>query len=354
MSSTLPTKMALLVGIALSISATLGVAHIEQLRQQDRFDRKADSLRFVLQRNFDTAFQVTNAVGGFFAFAETITDEKFALFSEQVLQNSPGVLSVGLAEHIPHNDRSDFEASLAQRGAIYPFIWEENHNRVPVLEDYIVTTYLEPLEQRQGILGYNHTSYWQRKLAIDRSQQSKVMSTTTQVRLPESGDSAMEGFVVYQPVYRNNPTDEANFIGFVYSTFHVEDAIAAAIEELDWQDVDFYLYDLDIDRLDSALLKGLDSLDERFSIAYDSHSQAIAANPNATELARINRKVLGRGCPYGQGWTACIRTINLKGREWSGVILPPPTSFGESVWTTLIIGLLLTSVAPISLGWRLL
>jgi diguanylate cyclase (GGDEF)-like protein len=358
-SSTLPTQLVLAVGISLSIAATGAIARVEQLRQKDRFDRKADSLGFVLQRNFDNAFRVTHAVAGFFSFSENVTPEKFTQFSEQALRDLPGVLRVGFAQYIPHHGRAKFEASLARRGAVYPFVWQGNYDRVSPLEAYIVTSYVAP--ENLALLGYNHTSSWQRKWAIDRAQNSSVMSATTQVELPESGVSVAEGFVVYQSIYNHNvsfhnATDATHFRGVVYSSFYVEDAIATAIKELNWYGVSFYLYDLDIDRLDSALSKGLDSLDERLSIAYDSTLDSILANSNranganGAKRAPLDLDALNRGCPYSQDWTACIRTLNLRGSEWSILILPAKPPILESVWTTFSIGLLLTFLLALYLG----
>ncbi|MEM1171309.1 MAG: EAL domain-containing protein [Cyanobacteria bacterium P01_H01_bin.35] len=351
-SSMLPTQLALLLGISVSIMVAWRVNEIEQSQQRDRFSRKADNLGFVLQQSFDNASLVTKAISGLFSSMDTITAEQFAQFSTYLLPNSPGILSVGFAEYVPHAQRLEFEARLGQRGAKYPFIWQGSHNPVPQLEEYIVTTYIEPFDQRQDLLGYNHRGDWQRSWAIDRARQGQVMSTTNQVQLPKSGYLATKGFVVYQPIYQNNEQDEAEFVGVVYSTFNVEDVIIAAIRDLDWLNVSFYLYDLDIDRLDSALIKNLKSLDDRLAIAYHSDSQAIVTNPDAPEIVKINHHVIAQGCPYGQDWTACIRTLNLGWSEWSVVLLPPQPSVHHSVWNTLLIGLLLTLTLTLYL-WML-
>ncbi|MGB0563760.1 MAG: sensor domain-containing diguanylate cyclase, partial [Spirulinaceae cyanobacterium] len=345
MSSRFPMRFALVLGVILSISAAWGIERVERSRQKEQFENKANSLSNFLQQDFDRAADSTHALAGFFTFTEEVTPERFTQFSQRILHDSPGLLSVGFAESVSHSERSQLEAKLKEHDALYPFIWEDDYHRAPLSEDYIVTTYVEPFEQRQALLGYNHSSDWQRHSVIERASQIDMMMTTNHVQLPQPGYPVDAGFIVYQPLYQSDRPDLQKFIGVVYSTFQVEDAITTVVQDLDWQNVSFYIYDLDLDRLDSALVKELDSLEQRLVIAYNGQTQAILPDPTSNANSRLQH------CPYSRDWTACLRTLNLQGREWSVLILPPQNVYlPGSVWMVLSIGLLLTLTLTLYLG----
>ncbi|MEM8642125.1 MAG: EAL domain-containing protein [Cyanobacteria bacterium P01_G01_bin.54] len=339
-------RLALVLGIGLSVSAAWGIERIERSRQREQFESKANSLGNFLQQSFDRAADATNALGGFFTVAEEITPEEFTQFSQRILKDSPGLLTVGFAKRVTESARLDFEADLQQNSAPYPFIWDGAHRRAAPAEEYIVTTYIEPFDQHQALLGYNHASDWQRYSVIERASQADMMMTTNTVQLPPPTYPVDTGFVVYQPLYQGDHPDSQTFTGVAYSTFQVEDAINTVIQDLDWQAVSFYIYDLDLDRLDSALVKGLDSLEQRLVVAYDGKTQAMVA---ANALAKPHNHP--RHCPYSREWTVCLQTLTLQGREWSVLILPPARAYlPGSVWMTLTIGLLLTLTLTLYLG----
>lgn len=351
----IPVVLTSIVGLGLSGVATFKIAQREQVQHQQEFERQADRLAFVLQRNLDNASRVARSLGGLFEASDEITTGEFTTFSSRVLQDSPSILSVGFARRIAQFQRDRFEQDLMRRGIPHPFIWEGDRTETltlsPQSEEYYPTTYIEPLQQRSQLLGYNHNADWRRRVAIEQARDSNVTVTTNRVTLPGLDRRVSRGFVVYHPLYQQGADNEStakrreNFLGVVYSVVQIDRAILASLQELDWQHLDFYLYDTDLDRLESALVKGLTTIDRRFLLFYDARTQKMVEDPHLAQLSRLfSNNENHRHCPYSPDWTVCIRTLNLQGLEWSVLILPNQkfSGFPRSAGMTFAIGLLVT------------
>ncbi|MBP0016219.1 MAG: EAL domain-containing protein [Cyanobacteria bacterium SBLK] len=346
----IPVVLTPIIGLGLSGVTTFKIAQREKVQHQQEFERQADRLAFVLQRNLDNASRVARSLGGLFEASEEITVEEFSTFSERILQESSSLLGVGFARRIPQSQRDRFEEDLTRRGIPHPFIWEGDRTETlepsPEGDEYYPTTYIEPLEQREQLLGYNHYADWRRRVAIEQARDSNVTVTTSRVTLPSPNHRVSRGFIVYQPLYKQGVDNEENFLGVAYSVVQIDRAILASLQELDWQHLDFYLYDTDLDRLESALVKGLTAIERRFLLFYDARSQKTVEDPHLAQISRLFGKHENqRHCPYSQDWTMCIRTLNLQGLEWSVLILPNEkfSGFPRSAGMTFAIGLLVTA-----------
>ncbi|MGK7924789.1 MAG: EAL domain-containing protein [Spirulina sp.] len=353
----LPVGLTLSIGITLSGVATWGVDRAWRSQRQQDFERQADRLAFVLKRNLERASHIARSLGGLFEASEEITPEEFSIFSRRILQDSPSILGVGWAQRVPLSQRDRFEKELTRREALHAFIWEGDRTKTanlsPSAEEYFPTTYIEPFPQRSHLLGYNHNADWRRRAAIKQARDSNVTVATSRVTLPSPNHHISRGFIVYQPLYAPGSDNEStakrreNFLGVVYSVVEIDKAILTALKELDWQHLDFYLYDTDLDRLESSLVKGLTEIERRFLLFYDARAQQAIDDPKLARISRLLTKNRGgRHCPYSQDWTVCMRTLNLQGLEWSVLILPNDkfSGFPRSVGMTLAMGLFITFV----------
>ncbi|MDY7014467.1 MAG: CHASE domain-containing protein, partial [Cyanobacteriota bacterium] len=143
----LPVWFVLVIGIA--ISATLaGTAYQwERAKTREKYARRADAIALSLQRNLDDAENVARAVAGLYTVSDRVSRDEFARFSQQILRNATGILSIGFAPRIPARDRPNYEQQQGQP------IWEwASQNEGEALEkipagdraDYYPTTYIEP------------------------------------------------------------------------------------------------------------------------------------------------------------------------------------------------------------------
>ena len=342
----LPVGFTLAVGISLSILAALKVKEIERSQQRQEFERQADNLTFLLQRDLDNASRIARSLGGFFASTDGITSGQFTKFSEQLLQDSPGIASIGFAQQVSDAERESFENQLSRQGVVPPFIWERNDlsqiGQSPRKEEYVVTAYIYTVNSNHTLLGYDHSSDWQRQSAIARARDSEIMVTANSVSLAHDSDSSSPDFIIYQPLYsrevQTSSMEELReyFVGVSYIEFTIKDAAIAALNTLNWQNLSFYLYDLDIDRLESALGKDLNNLDSGFLLFYDAETGETIDRSHplqSSDFPHSHRSNLS--CPYSKDRTACLRTLNLQNREWSVLILPNMTPYALS-WAVLM------------------
>ncbi|MEM9541082.1 MAG: CHASE domain-containing protein [Cyanobacteria bacterium P01_E01_bin.42] len=348
-----PVWLVSIAGLSLSLGATVFVTRGERSRIREQFDRRADNFAFALQRNLDDASQVARSLSGFYKASDRVTPDKFREFSSQILRNTPGILGVGYAPQIGQSERATYEKKQDIK------IWQsgEAKEREPASEMplYFPSTYLEPRDALQSRFGYNHLAEWQRKAAIERARDTSVLSTARSF-LPNL--STDKEFIIYVPAYDRSKSLETRedrqsaFFGVAYTVFQVEHFVRTALKGLNSNRYDLYLYEMPVDRLESALNKGLDSPKERFLIAYSTEREKFIRD---VESAKIDQLLAHspnhRHCPYSQDWTVCIRTVNLEDREWSLLILPKTAfsgTFGK-LSGTFAIGILSTSILVVYL-----
>lgn len=170
------------------------------------------------------------------------------------------------------------------------------------------------------------------------------------------------GFLFYQPVKgRESPS------GVVFALYPKSDFFRTALASLNLRDLDIYLYDLSVDRLDSQLQKP--SLDSRegFLMGYAAKERQLFDrvsnpppprkplesywNPRRPQREEEAGYPLPETCPYSSDRTACMRSINVADREWT-ILVVPNSSWNRVPWAslaTLAIGSLGTSVLVVYL-----
>ncbi|MGK7924788.1 MAG: CHASE domain-containing protein [Spirulina sp.] len=343
-----PVGLVFIVGIGLSATMVGLVNRWERSRIREQFDRRADNLAFALQRNLDDVSQVARSFSGLYKATDRVNAEEFHEFSQQVLRNAPGILGVGYAQKLTREERITYEKTRSLK------IWQSRDGKerkiAPEMSEYLPSTYLEPRESLQPFLGYNHWGEWQRKAAIEKARDTSVLAIARSFS-PEVSQNPE--FIIYSPVYDRSSSlatredRQKAFSGVAYTIFQVEHIVRTALKGLDANSLDLYLYEMPVDRLESALNKSLSSPKEHFLIAYNSQQERFIKDAKKARVEQLLANSLNhRHCPYSQDWTVCIRTINLEDREWSLLILPETAftgTFGK-LGGTFAIGFLSTCI----------
>jgi len=353
--SYIPVWLSLMVGIGLSTVAS-GIAWKWELaKTQQQFDRRADNLAFAFQQNIDEYAQLTQALGAFYDAADRVSRADFAEFSQPFLPRYPGILSLGWAQRVLASEREAYFESMLAQGFCQFNIWERNADRKAIAAseraEYLPSTYIESQQQLKQAIGFDHNSVPKRRVALEKARETSVMVNTQQVTLEHKVES---GFLMYRPVYRPPYRQESEFFqGVVYIVYQIEGLIRASIEGLNIKHLDFYLFDMPVDQLESALSKESVNVNQGFLVFYDSKQRQLVEDRQQAEIAQLNASSgRSRKNCLDSDWTVCIRTLNVADREWSLLILPT-SDFAEKPWTavaTLAIGLLLTSILALYLG----
>ncbi|MDJ1182004.1 CHASE domain-containing protein [Roseofilum casamattae] len=298
-----------LVGIIISITASIVVYQAELSKSRDRFEQQSTVLVGRLQSELDSYIQLTRSMGAFFNARSQVNRKEFQEFSQILLPYYNGLLGLGWAPQVEAGERQSYEEQFAP-------IQEWNDDGDLIIagdrDVYFPTTHLEPLERWKNYLGWDAGSDPKRSISLEKAGYLELSVSTPVVRL-ESGNL---GFVLYHPVLSTDDT----FQGAVFSLYELQRWIGTAIANLNLKNLDFYIYGLPEDRLDSALNKKTVSANEGFLIAYSAQNQILLQSVEEAQLDNLEDG--SSQCPYNTQWEFCIHSINMAGRELSLLVLP--------------------------------
>ncbi|MBP0006163.1 MAG: hypothetical protein J7642_21005 [Cyanobacteria bacterium SBC] len=339
-----PLAIVLVGGLVSSFTGASFVRRWERERTRELFERQADNLAFAFQQQVDRSTQLVNALHAFSSISIDLAPELFAKFSQSLLVGSPSTFHLGLAQWRSNDEtiRSCFAEDTSKSG------------RDGQME--IVT--IEPPQTPSSWIGCDLAPLLRQPI----SSLPERMSIEPSVRFPD-GEL---GFLINQPIDDRNPTR-----GLVFGIYRLSDFFQATLASLNLRDLDLYLYDLSVDRLDSQLRKP--SLDPkyRFLMGYTAKQRQrfdrISDPPRSRKPLESywnrrrlpqpddDRYPLPKQCPYSSDWTICLRTVNVADREWTLLVIPR-SPWWNVPWVsmaTLAIGSLGTSVLVVYLWMSL-
>jgi CHASE1-domain containing sensor protein len=286
-------KLVTIVGVIFSIGAATLEGQWEFTKDRDRFQKQSDILVDQLQRQIDSYAQLTRSVG---AFSNTVNDvapltsvdssspisslslEQFQTFTQSLLPHYNGLLGLGWAQSISRQQRETYEQQMRQQGYANFQIKERNvRGQIVPADDrpfYFPTTYVEPASQNHPSLGIDAILEPPRRIALEKAELLGVTVSTSVVTL----DNGQPGFILYTPVFSAS-SQNTDFLGAVFGMYELHTWMATAIANLDLNHIDFYLYSLPEDQLDSALMKTTVNANDSFLIGYDRATQSLHTSP---------------------------------------------------------------------------
>ena len=347
-----------LIGITFSITAMLIVDNWELAIDKEQFQQQSTVLVNEFQRQLDGYNQLTRSVGTFLNMSQELTREEFEELTSPLLPYYDGFLALGWSQKVKNQERSLYEQKLQAQGIINFKISERNHKGNQVLagdrSTYFPTTYIEPLDRWQNYIGWDAAADRKRLLSIEKAERTGVTVSTPLVQL-ENGEP---GFVLYYPVFGSKNLNfqslesekldsNTELQGVVFGFYEVMTWVEKAIKNLNLNGLNFYLYSLPEDQLDSALNKTAITATDYFLVAYKDDSQSLTASPQVANLALIDSPKEQRShlCRYSDEWQFCIRSIHVGQQEFSLLILPA-SNRSITVWSSeivLVLGLLVTA-----------
>ncbi|WP_017717820.1 CHASE domain-containing protein [Kamptonema formosum] len=332
----LPVALSICVGSGLSLVASAIVWKWELESLQAEFQRQADNLATTLERKIDEYLQIPRSLGTFYdASPAELNRQSVRELSQLFLSRYPGIFSMGFTKRVRGEEREAYEERIKGEGFPNFSILERGPKGklVPAKErpEYFAITYIEPLEKRKMILGYDVTVEPERKAAMEKARDTGEMAVTERV-IVASGEAA---FLLYRPIYRKgSPKDtltdrRESFEGYAFSVFALTDVMKYSLKGLKTGHIDFYLFD------ESA------PATNRFLVFYDSSMQQVIEDSKQKKSADFAASGLLCRNP-----TACTHTFKVADRQWSLVTVPTPAFTGLKIYwragSTLAIGLLLT------------
>jgi len=189
---------------ALTTAIFFNVRKDEQQQQQQEFRRLAD----LAIRNIEDEFQryqiALDSLRGLFDSSQSITRETFHVFAAQLTSHVNGLQAVEWAQHVPNIQRGLFEKE--QKDAVDRDFSIRERNAVGKLlpaadrDEYVVVTYIEPMEANRLALGYDLASEPKRRLALERARDTNLISATAPIELVQE-TRHQSGALLFLPVY---------------------------------------------------------------------------------------------------------------------------------------------------------
>ena len=346
-----------LIGITISLMSMLIVENWELAKDRERFQQQSTVLVNELQRQLNSYTQLTISVGTFLNKSEEVTQQEFQEFTSSLLPYYDGLSGLGWSKKVENQERSLYEQQLQSQGLIDFKISEHNSRGNQVLAGdrsvYFPTTYIEPLDRWEDYIGWDAASDIKHLLSIEKAERTGMSVSTPLVQL----ENDKPGFVLYYPVFGSNNLNyqsldpsiiEGNteLQGVVFGFYEVRTWVEKVVKNLNLKELDFYIYRLPEDKLDSAINKTAITATDDFLIGYKADSQSLIESPKVENLAVIDRPTEQQLhlCSYRRKWQFCIHSIHPAQQELSLLVLPAFNRFilGLPPEAVLVLGLLVT------------
>lgn len=316
MRSYVSVWLTLALGAFLSGGAAIFVATQEVRTLQRQFPKRVNHLALALQQRIEGSLQGTLTLGRFVQTHSQVDEAQLNHFTDSIFPQYPGLRELGWAIN---RSQDEFRGIVAKQYRIQasPMVAADSPE---IFEDWALTN-----AKQSG------------RVQVSRSQFN-----------PQFRDYL---FHVYYPIYEQivqteedmTPGDnEPAFLGVVYGTYHLKEMLRLTLGTLDIRNLDFYLFEMTVDILDSSLLKETSMAQENFLFFYDAETRALESNWQQVPEIQMAE---GDYCPVQPNHN-CIRSLNVGGREWSMFIVPrlDRRQLSWRVGSTLAIGLLSTGL----------
>lgn len=320
MHSYLPVWLTLAFGSLLSGGAAIFVATQDLQTLQREFPRRVDHFALTLQQRIERSLQGTLTTGRFVQSHPQVDEAQLNHFTDSIFLQSPGLLELGWAV-----DRSQDEFRVIATTEYQVQAPSIGSAELPkVFDDWTLTNAKQSRRVRVG------------RSRFDRKFRDYL-------------------FNVYYPIYEQQivqteqdmtpEDDEPVFLGMVYGTYRLGEMLLTrrlTLGTLDIRNLDFYVFEMTVDILDSSLLKETSMAQENFLFFYNAETRTLASNWQDVPQIPMAEGSYCRVQPNHN----CIRSLNVGDREWS-ILIVPRLDRGQLSWrvgSTLAIGLLSTGL----------
>ncbi|KPQ40740.1 MAG: sigma-B regulation protein RsbU (phosphoserine phosphatase) [Phormidium sp. OSCR] len=316
MHSYLPVWLTLVLGSLLSGGTAIFVATQEVQTLQRQFPRRVNHLALALQQRIEGSLQGTLTTGRFVQTHSQIDEAQLNHFTDSIFPQYPGLLELGWAVN---RSEDEFRVIAAKQYRLQ--VSSQSTSELPeILDDWAIANAVQSRRSRVSRTRFDPQvrDYW---FNLYYPIYDQVVS--------EEGDSALG-------------EDNPKVLGVVYGTYRLKEMLRLTLGTLDIRNLDFYLFEMTVDILDSSLLKENSMAQENFLFFYDAETRTLESNWQQIPPIQMTE---GDYCPVQPNHN-CIRSLNVGDREWSMLIVPR-LDRGQLSWrvgSTLAIGLLATGL----------
>lgn len=193
--------------------------YIEQ-RGQERFEFQTRLLKNAISDRMRTYEQVLRGGLGLFMSSSNVTREEWHHYVLNARLNEfyPGIQGMGYSQFLTAAQVAPEEQAIRNEGFLDYQIHPEGQR-----ERYLAIVYLEPFDWRnRRAFGYDMYSEPVRRKAIDRALATGEAAISGRITLvQETGQDQQAGFLMYLPLFKENPNGQRQAQGMVYAPFRM-------------------------------------------------------------------------------------------------------------------------------------
>ena len=290
------------------------VTDSERERQTADFKRAATAIHQRLDARVVEYLHALHGLNGLFVSSNDVSRAEFRLWAKEWMSEFPRMQALGWYRRLDASTLSSFErevaAELAQPFSVFDRLPDGQRTPPAKASNYLVLTYIEPMDRNAKALGLNARSVPEATAAIDAAYRSGKPAASGGFRLTQETASQV-GVVIYQRIGWASATgaDAHRDLGVVFVTMRMDDIVQGILGD------------------------------------DDSHAEVCIFD--RTPDARIKHLAGGASCerPTAIDDVVTATPIEFAGRQWSLRVRQPLERFPAlwSPWTFAAIGL--TAVA---------
>ena len=247
----LPVFIAVM-GLGLSFSSYARLRDGERRRLEEYFRQVATGHAEALKKSLQGSVLVVESLAAFYAGSEQVEPEEFRQFTQLLLDRHPYIAALIWIPFIRDDQRASLEAAGKRQFGEGFQITEQppqgRRTRAGRRDHYFPIRYLEPVEGKERVLGFDFASDPMRLAAMTRALETGRAAATD--RIAPRGKDNQYAFFILQPVYKPGaPIESAEqrrqaLAGFVGGAFHAGDLVVGSLTDLSAGMVDVSLHDL--------------------------------------------------------------------------------------------------------------
>lgn len=226
-----------LILVVLIVAGFVNTAKLESRQQQAEIQGIGQNIAFQLQERFNAYNETLSALRRLAELNPDMSFRQFDYFTQEILRESQGIAGLSYNYFVRDEDRPLFEQSHSTNVPGEPFQITELDAQGGLTvaskrPEYIVVTYITPLENNRKAVGYDIYSNPIRAEAIDRARHSGRPAATGLINLVQDQQNKA-GILVLHPAYRQNfdrsgPEHPPEFTGFVVGALKIPDMVNSA------------------------------------------------------------------------------------------------------------------------------
>ncbi|MBB1487593.1 CHASE domain-containing protein [Oceanospirillum sediminis] len=215
---------------------------VEKEKQGKEFANNSDLLVQSLEARLHNTSDILYAMSGMvLSNRDQITPEQFRIFTHDLLNRSPYLHGLSWNIRTTGESLDDFteqmQALYSKKTGISFQVKERNAQGQlqPVMPDtqHIVVSYIEPLQSNLKALGYDVYSQSDRRFALDRAWQTRLIYPTKPISLIQE-KSRQAGVLLFLPVIQNSKVAKGqdSLLGYATGVIKMRDLAQAAFAQL--------------------------------------------------------------------------------------------------------------------------